>query len=541
LSKHRTDVGISGQPVPQSWFQSLMEYISSLASNLVISLASSTSVQVVAGTGSQQVGLGVNGKWRYNSATATVAHPGGASGAYDIYAVASENVFAGTGTGEVDTTDYTFGLAIVAGGGAAPTGVYNGRAIAHTRKIGSLTWSGTAISDVQQSVGSGGLSLGQVAAGILLAGTLAARPTASGANANYYYFASDSLGGIIYRSTGSAWVQMTAGVVHASVHAPGGTDALPWTTINGYGTLAGRPAAAATNAGYTYYATDTAIIYRSNGTTWDSESASNSAIASAINLSGTLAARPAAAAGNAGFYYYASDVGILYQSNGAAWAVIVSATLQTENPTKLFQGTVAAAAAVVYTVPAAKQTRYEMARIANTDTVARTVTLFDGGTAAANTILPSTEIPAGEWIEVDLTGMGQQAGGTIAAVASVAGVVALTLYGSEETPGTKLFKRLYQGSPTTTLASIIAFAARTRVSHIRAVNAHASALRGLGLSDGGNGAANTIQQGAASASQIPAGGVMEIQSFLGFANGGALWAVANGGADIVLTVYGVEG
>lgn len=329
MTKHRTDVGISGQPVPQSWFQTLMEYISTLVSNVIISLASSTSIQVVAGAGSQQVGLGINGKWRYNAATTTVAHPGGAAGPYDIYAVASDNLFSGTGTGEVDTTDYTFGLAIVAGGAAAPTGVYGGRAIAHTRKIGTLTWSGTAISDVQQTVGSGGLSLGQISAGILLAGTLAARPTASGSNTNYYYFASDSLGGIIYRSTGSAWVQMTAGVVHATVHAPGGTDPLPWTTINGYGTFALRPAAASTNAGYLYFATDTLILYRSNGTTWDSESApppTNTSIAQAIHLAGTLASRPAAAAGNAGFYYDATDTsgGTLYQSNGTSWTQIAA-------------------------------------------------------------------------------------------------------------------------------------------------------------------------------------------------------------------------
>jgi hypothetical protein len=58
---------------------------------------------------------------------------------------------------------------------------------------------------------------------------------------------------------------------HASTHAPGGTDALPWTTIHGYGVASSRPAAAASNAGYVYYATDTngGTLWRSNGAGYD--------------------------------------------------------------------------------------------------------------------------------------------------------------------------------------------------------------------------------------------------------------------------------
>jgi hypothetical protein len=43
-----------------------------------------------------------------------------------------------------------------------------------------------------------------------------------------------------------------------------------WTTTNAKGVLAARPAAAAGNSGYTYYATDVAggALYRSDGATW---------------------------------------------------------------------------------------------------------------------------------------------------------------------------------------------------------------------------------------------------------------------------------
>lgn len=40
-------------------------------------------------------------------------------------------------------------------------------------------------------------------------------------------------------------------------------------TVNARGLLAARPAAAASNEGYNYYATDTGILYRSTGATWE--------------------------------------------------------------------------------------------------------------------------------------------------------------------------------------------------------------------------------------------------------------------------------
>lgn len=42
--------------------------------------------------------------------------------------------------------------------------------------------------------------------------------------------------------------------------------------INARGVLASRPAAAAANEGYNYYGTDTGILYRSNGSSWDTNS-----------------------------------------------------------------------------------------------------------------------------------------------------------------------------------------------------------------------------------------------------------------------------
>lgn len=57
---------------------------------------------------------------------------------------------------------------------------------------------------------------------------------------------------------------------HKSSHAPGGSDALDYTAVNLIGTLAARPSATAENNGLIYFATDDngGTMYRSNGTSW---------------------------------------------------------------------------------------------------------------------------------------------------------------------------------------------------------------------------------------------------------------------------------
>jgi hypothetical protein len=67
-------------------------------------------------------------------------------------------------------------------------------------------------------------------------------------------------------------------LAHQANHRAGGSDALPWTTIHGRGTLAARPAAATANAGYLYDATDTNQLFRSAGATgWQEISVSAAA------------------------------------------------------------------------------------------------------------------------------------------------------------------------------------------------------------------------------------------------------------------------
>jgi hypothetical protein len=61
---------------------------------------------------------------------------------------------------------------------------------------------------------------------ILMQGLASARPAASAANAGKYYFETDTDGGTLFQSTGSAWVQLALGVSGGGVSAHGALTGL---------------------------------------------------------------------------------------------------------------------------------------------------------------------------------------------------------------------------------------------------------------------------------------------------------------------------
>lgn len=196
MSKNRALV--YGNPIPQDFLDSLQEFISTSANNLVISSASATSIRIVAGTGNGLVSIGISGLWRYNTATVSAAHPGGSAGQWDVFVVASANSFTPGSGNETDNTDYSFGLVIVAHG-ATPSGNWNGRAIVASRKIGEVTWSGSAITAIQNL-------LIQPPDSLIASGTRATRPAAGALVGFYYATDQDSL----WLSNGSVWKRMGA-------------------------------------------------------------------------------------------------------------------------------------------------------------------------------------------------------------------------------------------------------------------------------------------------------------------------------------------
>lgn len=101
---------------------------------------------------------------------------------------------------------------------------------------------------------------------------------------------------------------------------------------------------------------------------------------------------------------------------------------------RIAQLQVAAAAAVIYTVPAGTQTVVKHIRAVNTTTgTPATIGLFHGGTDAAHRVLPDVPLNPGEWCEEDGL-FTLAAGDTLAAVSSVANAITLTIYGIELTP-----------------------------------------------------------------------------------------------------------
>ena len=148
MSKHRQL--LYGQPVPQSFFDAWQEFISTLTSNFALTLApgSMNQVQVVASTSNGQVGIGIEGLWRYNSATITTI-VSGAAGTYDLYVTTGDNSFPvnpAPPPPELDQTNYTFALTAVPTG-QLPTGA------AHSRLVGQAITDGTRITSLRQLVG----------------------------------------------------------------------------------------------------------------------------------------------------------------------------------------------------------------------------------------------------------------------------------------------------------------------------------------------------------------------------------------------------
>ena len=157
MSKHRALV--YGQPVPQSFLDAMQEFLGTMASpnlDLTVVPGSANQIQIAAGTGSAQVGLGIDGLWRYISATTQTTVTGGA-GVYDVFVTTGNNNFAVNPSPpppEIDSTDYTFVLATPLLQGNVP-------GTAHYRKVGEVIFDGTRILNLRQTADLDGSQLAQ--------------------------------------------------------------------------------------------------------------------------------------------------------------------------------------------------------------------------------------------------------------------------------------------------------------------------------------------------------------------------------------------
>lgn len=89
-------------------------------------------------------------------------------------------------------------------------------------------------------------------------------------------------------------------------------------------------------------------------------------------------------------------------------------------------------AATVYTVPGSTMAIVKHIRAVNTGSAVANLKLFNGGTANVNVILPPTEIPVDQMLEMDVT-LTLNVADTLAALATVATTISLSIYGVEIT------------------------------------------------------------------------------------------------------------
>lgn len=99
---------------------------------------------------------------------------------------------------------------------------------------------------------------------------------------------------------------------------------------------------------------------------------------------------------------------------------------------KLYQGQLAAAAATLYTAPAATAAIVRSIRIVNTDTVSRWFILYQSGVAAANQITGRMVLGPNETY-IDSGPVIVGAADTLRGVAEVAGMLTCTISGVEST------------------------------------------------------------------------------------------------------------
>jgi microcystin-dependent protein len=128
----------NGEPFYAYFMNAFQQFVGSLCTNFQLTLAGPTTIQVVAGTGSAQVTLGINGLFRYITSTINVAVTGAAN-TYNVYATTGPYSVDGSGD---DSTNYAFALVV---SNTAPTTNPAGPVSAY-RLVGQVVWSGSTIT-----------------------------------------------------------------------------------------------------------------------------------------------------------------------------------------------------------------------------------------------------------------------------------------------------------------------------------------------------------------------------------------------------------
>lgn len=133
---------------PSWWANRIQDIISGMTPGVVLKRQTDTTVRADVVTPPGISSAIIQGRWRYITAAVDRAHPGGASGVYDVWAVAEDNNIDNTPDPATDHTNYAWDLRIT------PTGSNpSGAGVVIFNKIGEVDWSGSLIQAVRQTYG----------------------------------------------------------------------------------------------------------------------------------------------------------------------------------------------------------------------------------------------------------------------------------------------------------------------------------------------------------------------------------------------------
>lgn len=188
-----------GVPLPSTWTDAIEQLLNGAASaNFKVVRATNTTLQVVAGSGNDQVSIAIEGKPRWNTATVTATHPGGGAGTLDVWVTGYDDVFGTDSNGdETQTNSMAFGLKI-----GAPS---NSGAEAIQRKVATVTWDGSKITDVLNLVAPPAVDERKLI--VWEYGTNASRPAASTVGQRRMHWAED-LNQLSVDTRDDGWVEI---------------------------------------------------------------------------------------------------------------------------------------------------------------------------------------------------------------------------------------------------------------------------------------------------------------------------------------------
>lgn len=130
---------------PSWWANAIQGLLSVAAFQFRVSQSDATHLQVIASANEGAAVISIAGLWRWNEATITVAHPGGAPGAYPVFVTAINDNIVSTPAPYTDDTNRAFGLTIVAPGATPP--IVAGT-VDQFRQVAVANWDGAQITSL---------------------------------------------------------------------------------------------------------------------------------------------------------------------------------------------------------------------------------------------------------------------------------------------------------------------------------------------------------------------------------------------------------